>query len=702
MRLFTVLCASSLLALASCGGGGSSSQPAPPAPPAPPVTPACVQANYTGTPDLVLLAGNMGARNITGDGPLPYALVNRPAALVFDANGSLYFLDEDRSWSRNYVRRLQNGAISTVAGTTAIRAPYADGTGRAASLPGISGNGAAVGTNGNLYVSDPASGTIRQVTPAGVVTTYAGKLGENSQVDGTLSTARFQEPRALAADQQGNLYVADRGTVRKISATGQVSTLAGSKDERSVRDGAAASARFAYVGALAVDASGTTIYIADSNTVRRLSAGTVTTVAGVEDAGSIGPLIDGKGSAARFGGADSFALDPDGTLYVADYRAVRRMTPDGTVTTLAGSNAYGYVDGHGSAAQFQGAMAIALDPQGDLWVNDLENGVLRRVTKAGDVTTAVGVPIVKGHADGHAAAATFDTPVSVAATCSGQFLVGDVGARLVSPAGAVTTAAGTSGGYHAAAALDAAGNVVASGVVNEVPGLYKYSASGATLLAKVFPRAVVYDKQGVLYFATQFQVGKIAADGTVTILAGHDQGAEMFVRWADGTGDAAYFAGLAGIAVDKDGNVFVSESKFFSKPETFSSGAIRKITPAGVVTTVAGAMITPGYVDGPGTSARFNNPGGLAFDAAGNLYIADTGNNAIRKMAPDGTVSTVIGKPEEDGYTPLYLAQVPHTGAFVPGPLPTASVLAPRALAINGNTMAITAQQGVLLLRGLP
>ncbi|TFW22253.1 hypothetical protein E4L96_08210 [Massilia arenosa] len=680
MRFLPILLAASLLALASCGGG-SSSQPPPPPPP-PPVTAACVPANYTGTPDLILLAGNMGPFGYSVDAPAPYALFDSPMGLASDGQGGVYITDID---SQN-IRRLRNGVVTTVAGRANLQGgvspsgDYKDGTGQEAGFQNP--RNAVVGPDGNLFVSDAWAGTIRKVTPAGVVTTFAGRVDEHTQVDGPLATARFENPDALAADADGNIYVADAGTVRVIGRDGQVRTLAGAPGERVVRDGPVATARFGTVAGIAVTASGA-LFVTDTNTVRRLADGKVTTLAGVPN--DLTRYANGTGAEARFYFASGIVADPDGTLYVAQFGAIRRVTPEGVVSTLAGGPETGYADGTGAAAQFTGLSGLVPDGTGALLVADTQNRMIRRVTKAGEVATVAGVARVVGHADGTGAAASFDNPTGIFAECSGQFLVADGNVRRVTGTGAVTTVTDISAD-HVVTGLD--GRVVANGYVGgdvNIPALLKTSASGTTILAYWAPGRMAYDGQGNLYFISGTQVKKLTPDGQVTVLAGSDQSMSFRPTHADGTGESAAFAGLAGLAVDKAGNVFVSESRVWWKPEFFPAANLRKITPAGVVTTVAGAFGQPGNVDGTASTARFSNPQGLAFDDRGNLYIADTGNNAIRKMAPDGTVSTVVAR----------------YATFVPGPLSQASVLAPRWIAINGNTMAITAQQGVLLLRGL-
>ena len=286
----------------------------------------------------------------------------------------------------------------------------------------------AVDGSGIVYVADATDHSIRKITPDGTVTTFAGKPGTFGSSDGTGVSALFRTPQGIAADSAGNVYVADTGnaTVRKITSAGVVTTLAGSAGSPGNVDAAGAAARFSSPYGIAVDGAGT-VYVVDSNVniVRKITAaGVVTTLAG--SFGQIG-LVDGTGAAARFSVPFDIAADAAGNLYICDHgnHAIRKITPAGVVTTLAGSGLPGKVDGTGTAALFKFPAGISVDSTGYVYVADTDNQVLRKISPAGVVTTIAGSGI--GSADGVGTLATFNNPKDVAVDSSGNVYVVDRG-----------------------------------------------------------------------------------------------------------------------------------------------------------------------------------------------------------------------------------------------------------------------------------
>ena len=245
--------------------------------------------------------------------------------------------------------------------------------------------------------ASPASPTPPSAASACLVSTIAGKAGETGAADGVGPAARFgEEGASLAIGPDGVLYVSDRAnmTIRKVTLDGTVTTLAGKAGEAGTVDGRGAAAQFGRLGGLAIDASGT-LYVTDDDngTIRKITPdGTVTTLAG--KAGESG-LVDGVGSAARFSGPVGMTIDASDNLYVGSWEvnpAIRKITPDGTVTTLAGSaGAGGTMDGVGSAARFRMPWMLTIDAHGVLWVIDVApdnyHSALRKVLPDGAVTT---------------------------------------------------------------------------------------------------------------------------------------------------------------------------------------------------------------------------------------------------------------------------------------------------------------------------
>lgn len=502
-------------------------------------------------------------------------------------------------------------ALYTLAGTSP---GSADGTGGAARFNGP--NATVVDGAGNLFVADTGNHTIRKITPGGVVTTFAGLGGVSGISDGTGTAARFNGPAALAIDSAGNFFVTDSGnnTVRKITPSGVVTTFAGQPGVAGSADGPAASATFFGPNGIVINSSGT-IYVADqtNNTIRTISpGGMVSTLAGSP---GIGGSADGTGSAAQFSAPTGLALDSGGNIYVADNvnNKIRTVTPGGAVSTLAGTGAGGFANGPANTAVFSQPNGVAVDGSGNVFVADSNNSVIREIS-GGVVTTFAGAGGA-GNNDGPAATAHFDLPTGITVTPSGNFYVADSNnstIRVISSSAVVSTlagspAAGTTDGTGSAALFD-------------------------------FPQGIALDASGNAYVAdtNAETIRKITPAGVVTTIAGTPY---VFGN-TDGTGSTATFAGPRQIASDSGGNIFV--------PNTLAH-TIRQITPSGLVSTIAGAPFVPGSSDGTGPTARFRQPRGMAVDPSGNLYVADSNNNTIRKITPANVVTTLAGSPGQFG-----------------------------------------------------
>jgi len=302
--------------------------------------------------------------------------------------------------------------VTTLAGSTY---GFADGTGAAAKFwnPG----GVAIDKTGNLFVADTDNHRIRKVTPLGVVTTLAGSSA--GFADGTGTAAQFNKPRDVAVDGDGNLFVTDtyNHKIRKVTASGVVTTLAGSSAGST--DGTGTFAQFRYPSGVAIDGSGNLI-VADSNNHRirkvTIQAGVVTTLAGSSQG-----LADDIGTAAQFSNPQDVAVDGAGNIFVADTynNRIRKLTPAGVVTTVAGSSR-GVADGTGAAAQFDYPYGLAVDGGGNIFVADTYNHRLRKVTPAGVVTTLAGSSA--GFADGIGAGAKFHYPFRLAIDAAGTII----------------------------------------------------------------------------------------------------------------------------------------------------------------------------------------------------------------------------------------------------------------------------------------
>ncbi len=416
------------------------------------------------------LAGstNSGSVNATGTN----ASFNGPQAVSVDGSGNVYVADT----GNNMVRKItSSGAVSTLAGGTNFGS--ADGTGSSAQFWGP--GAVALNGGGNLYVADYFNGTVRIVTTGGAVTTLAGSPS-NASGDSQETNARFSFPHGLAADNATNIYVADTAnhTIRKISATGVVSTLAGKAGVSGSMDGAAASALFSGPEALASDSAGN-LYVADTanNTIRKISGGTVTTLAG---SAGISGYIDGTGTNTLFNNPQGIVVDRSNNVYVADTMnfTIRKIS-GGVVTTLAGTaGTYGATDSTNGGALFNWPKGLAVDGSGNIYVADCLNHVIRQVTPSGAVSTIAGIAGLWGSADGTNGSARFLEPEAVMVDNATNVYVADSGnqtIRQITPSGTnwvVTTIAGNPGTsgfadgnsalffYPAGLAINTAGNLL--------------------------------------------------------------------------------------------------------------------------------------------------------------------------------------------------------------------------------------------------
>ncbi|GHV72835.1 hypothetical protein AGMMS49940_01370 [Spirochaetia bacterium] len=430
--------------------------------------------------------------------------------------------------------------------------------------------------------------TLRVVTVTTLVS--RGAAAYAGHADGLLL-----RPKGVAVDNAGNVYVADTDNfcIRKISPSGAVTTFAGVL--YGYADGTGTEVRFSSTAGVAVDNAGN-VYVADTSNqrIRKISpSGAVTTLAGDRPYG----YADGTGTEVRFYNPEGVAVDNAGNVYVADTsnQRIRKISPSGAVTTLAGGVPYGYADGTGTEARFYYPKGVAVDNAGNVYVADSYNHRIRKISPSGAVTTLAG-GVSYGYADGTGTEARFYYPEGVAVDNAGNVYVADTSnqrIRKISPSGAVTTLAGG------------------------VP--YGYADGTGTEARFYYPKGVAVDNAGNVYVADSYnhRIRKISPSGAVTTLAGG-----VSYGYADGTGTEARFYYPEGVAVDNAGNVYVADT---------SNQRIRKISPSGAVTTLAGG-VPYGYADGTGTEARFSYPRGVAVDNAGNVYVADTNNHSIRKI----------------------------------------------------------------------
>jgi hypothetical protein len=476
--------------------------------------------------------------------------------------------------------------------------------------------GVAMDVFGNLYIADTADDTIRKIAADGTVSTFAGSPGISGTVDGSRTNALFNAPQGIAVDGLGNVYVADTGnnTIRKITVAGVVSTLAGLAGNAGSANGNGTNAAFDSPEGLAVDSSGT-IFVADTwnDTIREISpSGTVATLAGWP--GSFGST-NATGTNALFYEPGGVAVDTSDDVFVADTgnNAIREIASGGTVTTLAGSiGNFGSTNATGTNALFDAPQGLAIDSAGNLYVADYLNNAIRKVTPAGVVTTVAGSAGSFGSANG--TNALFWGPESVAVNPTNNNLVyiadtGNSTIRRLLATGQTWTVSAFAGNASAGSA-DATGNA-----------------------ARFFwPMDVASDGHGNFYVADAQNntIRKIAADGTASTFAGFPG----VTGSANATGTNASFNNPSAVAVDGSGNLYVADT---------GNSVIREITSGGAVSTLAGSAGNVGSSDGSGSGAQFDAPEGIAVNSSGYVFVADTLNHTIRQIAPGGAVTTFAG-----------------------------------------------------------
>ncbi len=384
------------------------------------------------------------------------------------------------------------------------------------------------------------------------------------------------------------------------SSTNQTPTVADSKTTDAVTTnpytsnltGLTANTTY-YLRAYATSANGTGYGGAitfKTNATAAVITTNVTTIAGSSTSGK----VDGPGISALFDGPEALAFNPaTGNIYIGDTfnNSIRTMTTTGTVSTLT-NGTLGFANGPISSALFYGIKGFAFDVQGTTYVADLGNNSIRKITPGGVVSTLTGLTL-PGYVDGDATVVKFNNPTALAVSAAGNVYIADRSnnvIRVSTSAGAVSTLAGYPG-------------TSGSGWVDAAGANAKFKTTAAIAINAAGTKLYVADRDN-------FAIRVInIADGTVTSIAGNPLFPDLI-------------GSPTALAIDAQDNLFITDQR----------GRIFEITAAGVLYKLAGAL-TSGNVNGAGAAARFNNPQGIAKDANGNVYVADFGNNSIRKIA---------------------------------------------------------------------
>ena len=569
----------------------------------------------------------IAGKSDNGDtGPATEAVLGDPQGLAVDSSGNLYIAD-----ARNdRIRKVNSsGNITTIAGT-GVEGYSGDG-GKAVEAKLDGPRGVTVDGSGNLYIADSGNRRIRKVDTSGNITTVAGTGVEGYSGDGGKAVeAKLGAPLGVTVDGSGNLYIADSSNrrIRKVDTSGTITTVAGTGVWGFSGDGGTATeARLSFPRGLALDTSGN-LYIADATNcrVRRVDAsGNISTVAGTgvceDNAGLESNNGDGgQATEADLGYMIGLALDSAGNLYIADTtnNRVRKVDTSGTITTVAGTGRWGYSGDGGRAVEaWLGApLGLAVDASGNLYIGHADGQRVRKVDTSGIITTFAGIGESGFSGDGGpAVSARLNHPTGLAVDNSGNLYIADSEnhrIRRVDSSGIITTIAGTG-----------------------VPG---FSGDGDPAIgARLFePKGVAVDNSGNLYIADHqnFRVRKVDTSGIMTTIAGNGANNTFGPDGVPATKSSVN--GPGGVAVDAAGNVYIAD---------MGNSQIRKVDTSGIITSVAGIRARGDFSGdgGPAVSTRLNHPTGLAVDTSGNLYIADSGNDRIRRVDTSGTITTVAG-----------------------------------------------------------
>ena len=546
----------------------------------------------------------------------PSRLIGGFRALAVDPAGGVYL---GTAGDSRILKVEPSGTVRTIAGTGTKG--YSGDNGPAAKAQLWDPEGLAADGAGDLYIADTDNQRIRKIDSAGTITTIAGNGTQDSTGDGGLaSLAEVRYPVGVALDRSGDLYITEGGgrRVRKIDQNGRISTVAGTGVVGFSGDGGPATrAQLGDPAGVAVDDSGN-LYIADAtnNRIRKVDkAGTITTIAGNGTPGFAGE--GGPAVSAELNYPWGVTVDRAGGLYIADTGndRIRKVDASGRISTMAGSGIRGFSGDGEPAATAELALpdAVTVDRDGNLYIGDGGSHRVRKVDQNGTITTLAGTGPDYPDDGGPATQAFLHNPTYAWVDKVGRLYLVDSSdhrIRRVNPGGDITTIAG-----NGTAGFSGDGGPAVDAQLND-------------------PVSLALDLAGNVYISdwANHRVRKVTPDGKITTFAGSGHG---FFSGDNGPAIEADMSHPRGLALGSDGSLYIADEW---------NHRIRRVDPAGIITTVAGNGAAAFSGDGgPARAAQLSGAFGVTMDDAGNLYIADSGNNRIRKVDPSGRITTIAG-----------------------------------------------------------
>ena len=624
---------------------------------------------------ITTVAGDGNAQDVVNGDAMSTSLCD-PYGVALDVAGNLYIADTCHNRIRNVD---SNGIMGTIAGNGE---PFYSGDGGAAPNADVnSPQGVAVDGFGNIYIAEGDNQRVRKVDTQGIITTVAGDGDQAYAGDGGAATnASLDHPFAVSVDFSGNLFIADTWNhrIRKVDTNGIITTVAGDGDQAYAGDGAAATnASLNYPGGVSVDFAGN-LFIADTenNRIRKVGTnGIITTVAGNGEAD-----YSGDGGAATNGSLNnpqSVAVDGFGNLYIADsYNTrIRKVDNNGIITTIAGNGIKGYAGDGGAStnASINEADGVGVDVSGNLYIADTPNSRIRKVWLYGGNPALTLINVGASSAGGYSVIITspYGSVTSAVATLTVQappiITVQPVSQKVTAGSNSLFSVAVAGSGPFGYSWYISNTNLIQSETnstlalsdvsTNEtgeymvvVTNAYGGVTSQVATLTVGLPPTVSTPPGGQTNLAGTNVTFSVVVDGTGPFsyqwqFNGTNLPNDIIttvagsgVKGFAGDGDAATNASLdypTGVAFDAAGNLYIADT---------DNERIRKVDTNGIITTVAGNGTAAYAGDGQAaTNANLHYPWDLVLDTAGNLYFADTYNSRIRKVATNGIITTVAG-----------------------------------------------------------